>query len=188
MSRFQLKHPRLATLFALVTLLGTFELFAALCMNQEPHAPKHSVGPPPIVLGVASTPAQPASQQPLNGQRQYILSLRIQGDRVFACTADGLYRARLDKKQWEPLRANTAPEAGGRFVADPPGEKSLLYIVTPGACQMASFRVHSNTTVKKVQRPGLYRSSDHGDTWELLNNAYDFDTIVHAQGGRLFAL
>lgn len=45
MNRFQLKHPRLAALFALVALLGTFELLTVLCMNHEPHATKQSVCP-----------------------------------------------------------------------------------------------------------------------------------------------
>ncbi|MBA4191307.1 MAG: hypothetical protein C0467_25270, partial [Planctomycetaceae bacterium] len=184
MSRFQQKHPRLAALFALVALLGTFELLAVLCLNLEPHATTQSVGPRPIAFGGAN----PDSQQLVSGERQYILSLRIQGDRVFACTADGLYRARLDKKQWEPLRANTVPEAGGLFVLDPPNEKALLYFVTPGTCQSVAFRVHGDTAARKIQRPGLYRSTDQGDTWELLDNAYDFYAIVHLQGGRLFAL
>ncbi len=188
MSRFQLKHPRLAAMFALVALLGTFELLVVLCMNQEPHATKQSVGPLPVAFGVASTFAKPDLQQPPNERRQYILSLRIQGDCVFASTDEGLYRSRLDKRQWERLRAKTVPEAGGRFVTDPPDEKTLLYIVTPGACREVAFRRDSEAPIQSVLRSGVYRSLDRGDTWELLNNAYDFGTIVHVQGGRLFAL
>ncbi|MBA4192724.1 MAG: hypothetical protein C0467_32565 [Planctomycetaceae bacterium] len=51
MNRFQLKHPLLAALFALATVLAIFELLAVLCMNQGPHATKQSVRPLPVTLG-----------------------------------------------------------------------------------------------------------------------------------------
>ena len=107
----------------------------------------------------AATFAKAAPQQPLNEQRRPILSLRILGDFVFASTAEGLYRARLDKKQWELRPGDTIPEAGGVFVVDPPDHKTLLYFVTPGARYAATF-VKERNAIKNIQRPGLYRSLD----------------------------
>jgi hypothetical protein len=135
----------------------------------------------------AATAAEPVPQQPLNEQHHPILSLRLQGDFVFASTTEGLYRARLDKKQWKRLPGDTVPEPGGIFVADPPDHKSLLYFVTPASTYTTAWRVDKDVT-KNIRRPGLYRSQDQGETWELVSNAYNFGEMVHLPNGRLFAL
>src|SRR5262245_50249402 len=108
--------------------------------------------------------------QPTKEPPRRILSLRLQRDHVFAATGDGLYRARLDKKQWQQLKGKTVPEPGGLFVTDLPEEKSLLYFVTPEARRKA----RDFEKIKNPERPGLYRSVDLGDTWQLLNNSHHF--------------
>jgi hypothetical protein len=127
-----------------------------------------------------------AVSQP-NERRDTVLSLRLTDSLVFACTDEGLYRSRLDKKQWERLRGETVPEPGGLFVGDLPDNKTHLYFVTSAARGTAALNVNGKANTE-VRRPGLYRSTDDGETWELLSNAHDFGQIVQLPGGRLFAL
>jgi hypothetical protein len=138
-----------------------------------------------LVLGWMAAPL-PDRVIPLLGKQppQRILSLRLTADHVFVTTAEGLYRARLDKKHWEPLKGKTVPEPGGLFVTGNPEHKALLYFVTPqGRSKAADWN-----KIKNPDRPGLYRSKDLGDTWELLSNAHDFQQMARVPGGRLFAL
>src|SRR5262245_35709118 len=139
-----------------------------------------------VLLSVGIAFAKPAPRPP-TAQRDWILSLRLQREHIFAATADGLYRARLDKKQWERLGGPTVPEPGGVFVAGQVDEKTLFYIVTPSSRHAAAF-AGDRDKVKDPLHPGLYRSLDLGATWKLMNHVHDFERMVRLPGGRLFAL
>lgn len=138
----------------------------------------------PWVASITFAKPAPRTQK---AQGDWILSLRLQRDHVFATTADGLYRARLDKKQWERLDGQSVPEPGGLFVADRAEEKTLFYFVTPSARHAAAFASDSDK-VKDPRHSGLYRSLDLGATWKLMNHVHDFERMVRLPGGRLFAL
>lgn len=138
-----------------------------------------------LVVFMAAAPADPAPLRPVKETGRRILSLRRQSEHAFASTADGLYRASLDKKQWQHLTGKTVPEPGGLFVPGRPEEKTLYYFVTQEARRKATDFLDK---IDDPRRPGLYRSTDLGDTWQLLNNTHHFCQVVHLPGGRGFAL
>jgi hypothetical protein len=111
--------------------------------------------------------------------RQTIVSVRVLGEHVFASTDAGLYRASLKEKDWQRL---SGPESGGRLVAGGPNEKALFYFVTD-----AGQKPEPGQSKRKIVRPGLYRSSDAGESWECQNSAHDFASIMRLPGGRMFA-
>jgi hypothetical protein len=94
---------------------------------------------------------------------------------VFVTCSDGIYRANRKAKQWNKLTLPAEMPIGGLLGTVPAGSPHILY---------------HNSQARRLedgQKPGIYHSSDDGQTWKLLAEGYDYGPVALLDNDALFA-
>jgi hypothetical protein len=114
------------------------------------------------------------------GGADFLFSVFVHRDWIFATAPGGLYRASPREKRFVRLPMPERVPQVGFLVAQPP-DSSMLYFNAP---ESASWTLAS--TVGKAF--GLYRCDLRGEKWELMCQQYEFDHIHVHRDGTLFAI
>ena len=114
--------------------------------------------------------------------REWILSVHVHGDWVFASTPEGIYRASVREKKWVRLPSpRTFPHVV--FFAAQPADLPVIYCYSP-VPRNGSNDLYP-TTGKTL---GLYRFDVRGEKWELLSSKYEFTDVCVKDGKTVYAL
>jgi hypothetical protein len=141
-----------------------------------------------ILARAAETPAE---DRPTEGVaekygaeflREWILSVHLHRDWVFASTPLGIYRASLREKKWARLPSpKTLPHVV--FFAAQPANSPMIYCYSP-VPRNGENDLYP-TTGKTL---GLYRFDIRGEKWELLSSKYGFTDVCVKDGKTVHAL
>ena len=121
---------------------------------------------------MAATPGPP--------REEWIQSILVRRDVIFASCPKGLYRASTTHKKWERLNVEDRTPLDG-FFAESASTSSAIYYYTP---QWVGWKMPSANT----KTFGLYRYDPTGGKWELLSTEYDFKHIYVHEDGKIYAI
>jgi hypothetical protein len=125
-----------------------------------------------MVLSLSTSQANAAKPAPAADEAR-IESLVIIGKQVLASTRQGVFRAAVDEKRWEPIKF---PDRGNMPVIfeERDGTDDAVYGFVPRVYYPPD---HSGEI--RPKKPGLYRSIDCGNTWSYLGDAKPYRRLFH---------
>ncbi|CAG0930388.1 hypothetical protein TFLX_01706 [Thermoflexales bacterium] len=130
-------------------------------------APAPGIGDSPLAAPAGRGPAITCTVEPAQNYHNLNMeSIRLTTDYVLALTPYGFYRATLKEHRWVHLHCPGNLPTEGSFASHVQPTDPILFST----------------------KQGLFSTSDNGNTWHLVSNAYSFDNAFVHPDGTLYAI
>jgi hypothetical protein len=144
---------------------------AATAAKPDAGAPP---GTPQLARPVPAAAGKDPAAAPAPNQEEYLRSVCIREDGIWASCPKGIFRASQAEKKWRPVALDIGAPLNGEF-AQQPRDLDKLYYFTP------RWLWDKPSADKKTY--GLYRFDPSATKWEFLSSEYAFAHVyVHADG------